>query len=100
MSRRVIHSLTLGALATVLVLVTKHSTAYPPPEKKEAPPPEAVSAPVPQPVKIAPSRVAAVTVYPNSALVTREVDVPEGAGTLELTVTPLPPMTVNSSLYT
>src|SRR5262249_45630164 len=40
-----------------------------------------------------------VTVYPNSALVTREVDVPEGAGNIELVVTPLPPQTVDSSLY-
>src|SRR5262249_43849555 len=51
-------------------------------------------------VRTAASRVTAVTVYPNGALVTREVEVPEGAGTLELTVTPLPPSTVNSSLYT
>ena len=50
-------------------------------------------------VKIAASRVAAVTVYPNSALVTREVDVPEGQGTVELVVTPLPPETVAGSLY-
>jgi uncharacterized protein (TIGR02231 family) len=50
--------------------------------------------------RLAASRVAAVTVYPNNALVTREVDVPEGPGTLELTVTPLPPSTVNGSLYT
>src|SRR5262249_10742564 len=46
------------------------------------------------------SRVTVVTVYPNNALVTREVDVPEGVGTLELTVSPLPPATVNGSLYT
>jgi uncharacterized protein (TIGR02231 family) len=51
-------------------------------------------------VKLAQSRLVAVTVYPNSALVTREVDVPEGPGTIELTVTPLPPATVNGSLYT
>jgi N-terminal domain of unknown function (DUF4140) len=44
-------------------------------------------------------RVLAVTVYPNSALVTREVTVPEGIGSFELVVTPLPPQTVNSSLY-
>jgi hypothetical protein len=43
--------------------------------------------------------VLSVTVYPNSALVTREVTVPEGAGSFELVVTPLPPQTVNSSLY-
>jgi uncharacterized protein (TIGR02231 family) len=51
-------------------------------------------------LRIAPSRVASVTIYPSSALVTRDVEVPEGSGTLELTVTPLPPTTVNSSLYT
>ena len=50
-------------------------------------------------VKIAASRVAAVTVYPFSALVTREVDVPEGKGTIELTVSPLPPTILPSSLY-
>jgi uncharacterized protein (TIGR02231 family) len=50
-------------------------------------------------VKVVNSRVVAVTVYPNSALVTREVDVPEGAGMVEMTVSPLPPATINSSLY-
>lgn len=45
------------------------------------------------------SRVVHVTVYPNSALVTREVDVPAGTGTVELVVTPMPAQTVNSSLY-
>src|SRR5439155_24993608 len=49
--------------------------------------------------KTAPSRVTAVTVYQNSALVTREVEVPEGAGAIELVVSPLPPQTVDSSLY-
>src|SRR5262245_10210616 len=47
----------------------------------------------------APSRVTHVTVYQNNALVTRQVDVPDGAGTFELVVTPLPPQTVNGSLY-
>ena len=49
--------------------------------------------------KIANSKIAKVTVYPNSALVTREVEVPGGAGSFELVVTPLPEHTVNSSLY-
>lgn len=53
----------------------------------------------PPDVKIAVSRVAAVTVYPLSALVTREVDVPAGQGMIELTVSPLPPTTISSSLY-
>ena len=47
----------------------------------------------------APSRVTHVTVYRNNALVTRQVDVPNGTGTFELVVTPLPPQTVNGSLY-
>jgi hypothetical protein len=49
--------------------------------------------------KAAASRITHVTVYPNSALVTREVVVPTGTGSLELVVTPLPQHTVNSSLY-
>src|SRR5205085_8882293 len=49
--------------------------------------------------KIAASKITHVTVYPNSALVTREVDVPDGQGLQELVVTPLPEQTVNSSLY-
>src|SRR5206468_10692778 len=40
-------------------------------------------------LKLAASRIAHVTVYQNNALVTREVDVPEGTGTLELVVSPL-----------
>src|SRR5438105_2307313 len=49
--------------------------------------------------KNATSRIAAVTVYQSNAMVTREVDVPAGMGSMELVVTPLPPQTVNSSLY-
>jgi hypothetical protein len=49
--------------------------------------------------KTAFSKITAVTVYPNSALVTREVDVPAGTGTIELVVTPLPQRTISSSLY-
>lgn len=49
--------------------------------------------------KVAPSRVTHVTVYPTSALVTREVEVPAGTGPVELVVSPLPVQTVNSSLY-
>ncbi len=59
----------------------------PEPAKAEAPP------------KVAASRITNVTVYPDSALVTREVEVPAGAGALELVVTPLPERTVNNSLY-
>jgi hypothetical protein len=49
--------------------------------------------------KSAPSRVTAVTVYQGNALVTREVNVAEGKGLVEIVVTPLPPQTVDSSLY-
>src|SRR5258708_31234670 len=49
--------------------------------------------------KLATSRIDHVTVYQNNALVTREVDIPEGAGTMELIVSPLPPQTVDTSLY-
>jgi uncharacterized protein (TIGR02231 family) len=45
------------------------------------------------------SRVTAVTVYQTSALVTREVDVPDGIGAVELVVQSLPPQIVDSSLY-
>jgi hypothetical protein len=57
------------------------------------------SAPAATSVKSAASRVAAVTVYQGNALVTREVDVPASNGLLEIIVTPLPPQTVDSSLY-
>src|SRR5229473_3341176 len=50
-------------------------------------------------LKTATSHITNVTVYQSNALVTREVDVPEGVGSMELVITPLPPQTVNSSLY-
>src|SRR5262245_22775594 len=99
MRRRVVASLMTCALAAALVVVVTQLAADPPDGKapaKGAPPPAAKAdretpPPVaPADVKVAASRVAAVTVYPNSALVTREVDVPATAGTVELTVTPLP----------
>ena len=55
------------------------------------------SGPPPRPVA---SKITDVTVYQGQALVTREVSVPEGEGTLELLVTPLPAQTEDSSLYT
>src|SRR5947209_7572078 len=55
------------------------------------------SVPPPRP---ATSKIVAVTVYQGQALVTREVSVPEGDGTVELVVTPLPAQAVDSSLYT
>ena len=53
--------------------------------------------PAPRP---AASKIVAVTVYRGQALVTREVSVPEGDGTVELVVTPMPPQTVEGSLFT
>jgi hypothetical protein len=49
--------------------------------------------------KTAASKITQVTIYPNSALVTREVEVPGGTGSFELVVNPLPEHTINSSLY-
>lgn len=53
----------------------------------------------PDAIKPAPSKVVAVTVYQNTALVTREVAVPDAMGLTEVVVSPLPPATVQSSLY-
>jgi uncharacterized protein (TIGR02231 family) len=73
------------ALAIPLVLLAWRSGAAEP-----VAPPEA---------KAPANRITHVTVFPNSALVTREVDVPPGTGLVELVVTPMPAQTVNSSLY-
>src|SRR3954462_9413828 len=51
------------------------------------------------PPKIAVSKIARVTVYPGNALVTREVDVPAGAGLAELVVSPLPEQIMPRTLY-
>ncbi len=70
-------------------------------EPKAFPVALAVAAPAPAPtLKTTPSRITGVTVYPNSALVRRDVDIPEGKGVIEVVVTPLPSATVYSSLYT
>jgi len=55
--------------------------------------------PPPPAIKVAVSKVTNVTVYSNSALVTREVEVVGNAGRVELVVSPLAPTTVPSSLY-
>jgi uncharacterized protein (TIGR02231 family) len=54
----------------------------------------------PQEQNAANSKIVAVTVYQGTALVTREVQVREGMGLVELVVRPLPPQTVDSSLFT
>jgi hypothetical protein len=51
------------------------------------------------PPKFAASRIVKVTVYPNSALVTREVEVPAGDGLAELVITPLPEQIMPNTLY-
>jgi len=55
--------------------------------------------PAESPSRTAKSKITHVTVYPNSALVTRDVEVPPGVGNMELVVNPLPEHTINSSLY-
>lgn len=52
-----------------------------------------------EPFHPAESRIVAVTVYQGQALVTREVKVPEGEGTRELVVTPIPTLALDGSLY-
>jgi hypothetical protein len=80
--------LTLGlGGGLVLMLHARPEAPAPAAADKEAPP------------KIAASKITNVTVYPNNALVTREVEVPAGAGTMELVVSPLPERTMNSTLY-
>ena len=46
------------------------------------------------------SKIMGVTVYEGTALVTRQVQVKEGKGLVELVVGPLPPQTIDSSLFT
>lgn len=53
----------------------------------------------PDEIKPAASKIATVTVYQNTALVTREVTLPDAAGTAEVIVSPMPPATMQSSLY-
>jgi hypothetical protein len=50
-------------------------------------------------LKAVAGKVTAVTVYQNTALVTREIKTPEAAGLIEIVVSPLPPTVVESSLY-
>jgi Domain of unknown function (DUF4139)/N-terminal domain of unknown function (DUF4140) len=53
----------------------------------------------PTAAKVAASRIDRVTVYPDSALVTREVTVPDGTGLVELTITPMPDQIIPSTIY-
>ena len=63
-----------------------------------APPPSPTPATT-EPVS-AVNKIVAVTVYQGNALVTRAVDVPQGNGLTELVVRPLPPQTIDTSLFT
>jgi hypothetical protein len=83
-------ALSLGMLAMIVHARTSSTTTAPPGAKEaghEAP-------------RIASSRITHVTVYPDSALITREVEVPAGTGLIELVISPLPQATMPSSLYT
>lgn len=91
--------LIVSLLATPLLAQSEPAAPLPPPEAA-APPavtqPDA--APATQPAT--PSRISAVTVYQGNALVTRDVDVPAGPGLVEMVVNPLPPETIDGSLFT
>ncbi len=89
--------LLLAAAAAGTALFVRADGAAPAPAPGR--PPQHSPKPAAEPVKAAASHIAQVTVYQNNALVTREVEVPACVGTMELVVTPLPPTTVNSSLY-
>src|ERR1022692_2066323 len=80
--------LSLGLVAGMGSMVLSSGKAQ---EAKQADKPAA-----PQNAK---SRIDKVTVYPNNALVTREVEVPEGTGLIELTVSPMPDQIVPSTMY-
>jgi Domain of unknown function (DUF4139)/N-terminal domain of unknown function (DUF4140) len=54
---------------------------------------------VPENSRLAKSRIDRVTVYPDSALVTREVVVPAGKGLIELVVKPMPEHIVPKTMY-
>ena len=81
----------VGVAALALALYARPGTAGAPPVKAKKADPTAP--------RMATSRIVGVTIYPDSALVTREVEVPAGAGLCELVVSPMPEQTVNTSLY-
>ena len=87
-----VQSLTLSAAPTTRPTTEPDETPTTSPLAQGALPPTT------QPAAV--SRIVSVTVYQGSALVTRQVQVPAGAGIVELTVGPLPPQTLDSSPYT
>ncbi len=86
-----------AALASLSIVASIGFLARSNSEAQEAK--SAVSAAVQPTSKIATSRIDRVTVYPQNALVTREVDVPAGNGLIELTVSAMPNQIVASSMY-
>lgn len=84
-------SLTLGLGCLAVIVSARTMPASAPPRVAK----EADGAP-----RLAASRITHVTIYPDSALVTREVEVPPGSGLLELVIGSLPEATMASSLYT
>jgi hypothetical protein len=83
-------SASVALVATIGFLVRSNSDA------QEARPAAAAAQPA---SKNAASRIDKVTVYPQNALVTREVEVPAGAGLIELTVAAMPDQIVPSTMY-
>jgi hypothetical protein len=91
--------LALVAGGLVLAALTTSAVVGRPVASEDPPAAAAADAKAVDAPKAAVSRITNVTVYPNSALVTREVDVPAALGSYELVVTPLPQHTVTNSLY-
>src|SRR5262249_50036569 len=91
MSRWYIGSATIVSLSLVAVLGTMVRSSGQAHGAKDA-----GQQPAP---KIAKSKIDKVTVYPNNALVTREVWVPDGAGLVELTIAGMPDQIVPSTMY-
>jgi hypothetical protein len=77
--------LSVGIAATIMILSSKAQEAQPGDKAAAS--------------KNASSRIDKVVVYPNSALVTREVQVPAGNGLIELVVSPMPEQIVPSTMY-
>ena len=67
-------------------------------KKQKSPMKEALKDAAKDPVEVK-SKVVAVTIYSDSALVTREVDIPAGMGAMEVVVSSMPSKVQPSSVY-
>jgi hypothetical protein len=85
----------LASLAAALLCAQARPSDDPPPPQ---PATAAQAAPAAEPN--APSKIVEITVYQGHGLVIREVTVPPGSGSAELVAGPLPPQTIENSLYT